>query len=131
MKTKFFSTLITLMMCVLTPVISANYYTDKDIEYQAGEDGNYIYPTSLKPALLKGTLSYNNRTIVNTFYFNLGFVTFQIVNENEQVVIAEQTMAVAGGSHTLSLEGLEAGKYKICCLIPGERPQVAEFEFFE
>lgn len=131
MKTKFFSALVILMMCILTPLISANYYTDKDIEYQAGEDGNYIYPTSIEPVWLKGCLSYTNRTIVNTFYFDLGQVTFQVVNANEQVVIAEQATAVAGGNHTVSLDGLEAGKYKICCLIPGEKPQVAEFELFE
>lgn len=128
MKAKFLSVLVILIGFTILPVLSATYYTDEQIEYLASDDGNYIHPSSIDPIFLKGTLSLNSKTITNTFFFDLGSVTFQILDENDRVVLTERTTAVAGGSYTISIEGWAAGKYKICCFIPNERTQVGNFQ---
>ncbi|WP_320974086.1 hypothetical protein, partial [Dysgonomonas capnocytophagoides] len=78
MKTKFFGVLIVLISLVVVPVFSSTYYTDEDIEFIGGDDGDLVYPTDTAPVYLDGTLSQNKMTIDCNFYYDLGQVTYKI-----------------------------------------------------
>ncbi|CCZ81542.1 hypothetical protein [Odoribacter laneus] len=128
MKTKFFSVLILISLIVM-PVFSSMYYTDEQIEYHGSDDGDYIYPTDTAPIYLEGILSQDKMTIVNTFYYDLGQVTFKIESQQaKSIVLTENTIAYKGGTYTLDIRNLEAGSYKISCYSEELATQVAKFE---
>lgn len=129
MKTKIFGVLIILIGLIVAPVFSSTYYTDEQIEYLGSDDGDYVYPTDTTPIYLEGTLSQDKMTIVNTFYYDLGQVTFQIEAEKtKSIVLTDNTVAYKGGAYTLDIRGLEAGSYKISCYSEELATQVAKFE---
>lgn len=129
MKTKFFGVLVILISLVVAPVFSSTYYTDEDIEFLGGDDGDYVYPTDAVPVYLDGTLSQNKMTIDCNFHYDLGQVTFQIEAEKtKSIVLTDNTVAYKGGAYTLDIRGLEAGSYKISCYSEELATQVAKFE---
>ena len=128
MKTKFFGVLLLISLIVI-PVFSSTYYTDEQIEYLGSDDGDYVYPTDSAPTYLEGILYQDKMTIVNTFYYDLGQVTFKIESQQaKSIVLTENTIAYKGGTYTLDIEGLEAGSYKISCYSEELATQVAKFE---
>lgn len=128
MKTKFFGVLLLISLIVI-PVFSSTYYTDEQIEYLGSDDGDYVYPTDSAPTYLEGILSQDKMTIVNTFYYDLGQVTFKIESQQaKSIVLTENTIAYKGGTYTLDIKGLEAGSYKISCYSEELATQVAKFE---
>lgn len=129
MKTKFFGILIVLIGLVVVPVFSSTYYTDEDIEFIGGDDGDLVYPTDAVPVYLDGTLSQNKMTIDCNFYYDLGQVTFKIESQQaKSIVLTENTIAYKGGTYTLDIRNLEAGSYKISCYSEELATQVAKFE---
>ncbi len=128
MKTKFFGVLLLISLIVI-PVFSSTYYTDEQIEYLGSDDGDYVYPTDSAPTYLEGILSQDKMTIVNTFYYDLGQVTFKIESQQaKSIVLTENTIAYKGDTYTLDIKGLEAGSYKISCYSEELATQVAKFE---
>lgn len=128
MKTKFFGVLLLISLIVI-PVFSSTYYTDEQIEYLGSDDGDYVYPTDSAPTYLEGILSQDKMTIVNTFYYDLGQVTFKIESQQaKSIVLTENTIAYKGDTYTLDIKGLEAGNYKISCYSEELATQVAKFE---
>lgn len=105
----------------------ASGITDEELDYQSRRDGEIARPRSIEVPLLKGVISYTNQVITNTFFFNLGEVTFQIIDAGGNAVLTRQAFAVSGGKVTLDLSGLAPGKYDVVCYIIDEAPQVASF----
>lgn len=129
MKTKFFGVLLILISVIVVPVFSSTYLTDEELEYLGSDDGDYVYPTDSAPTYLEGILSQDKMTIVNTFYYDLGQVTFKIESQQaKSIVLTENTIAYKGGTYTLDIKGLEAGSYKISCYSEELATQVAKFE---
>ena len=111
------------------PVFSSMYYTDEQIEYHGSDDGDYIYPTDTAPIYLEWILSQDKMTIVNTFYYDLGQVTFKIESQQaKSIVLTENTIAYKGSTYTLDIRNLESGSYKISCYSEELATQVAKFE---
>lgn len=129
MKTKFFGVLVAFTILIAVPVFSSMYYTDEQIEYHGSDDGDYVYPTDMVPIYLEGTLSQDNMTIVNTFYYDLGQVTFKIESQQaKSIVLTERTIAYKNSVYTIDIKELEAGNYKISCYSEELATQVGEFE---
>lgn len=106
---------------------SGSGVTDEDLEYIGQNDGDFARPRSIQIPLLKGVISYTNGTIVNTFYFDLGPVTFQVIDEAGEAVLTQTANAVSGGKVTVDIKDLPEGNYVIVCYIPNEASQVASF----
>lgn len=128
MKIKLFSLIIVLIGLVISPAFSI---TDEELEYQGVNVGDFIYPTSVQPTLIKGVLSSDKKTIVNTFFENMGRVVFQVTDMNNQALITKEAIAFTGGSATIDISSLAPGNYKIYCFISSETAQVAQFQVFE
>ena len=128
MKIKLFSLIVVLIGLVISPAFSI---TDEELEYQGVDVGDIIHPTSVQPTLIKGVLSLDKKTIVNTFFENMGRVVFQVTDMNNQPVITKEAIAFAGGSATVDISSLAPGNYKIYCFISSETAQVAHFQVFE
>lgn len=128
MKIKLVSLVVVLIGLVISPAFSI---TDEELEYQGVDVGDIIYPTSVQPTIVKGILSSDKKTIVNTFFEDLGKVVFQVTDENNQPIITKQAFALAGGSSTIDISSLAPGNYKIYCFISSETAQVAHFQVFE
>lgn len=128
MKTKFWGVLV-LISLMIVPAFSSTYYTDEEIEYLGMDDGDFVCPTDSTPIYLSGTLSQDNMTIVNTFYYDLGQVTFKIESQQEKsIVLTENTIAYKNSVYTIDIKELEAGNYKISCYSEELATQVGEFE---
>lgn len=128
MKIKLFSLIIVLIGLVISPAFSI---TDEELEYQGIDVGDFIHPTSVQPTLIKGVLSSDKKTIVNTFFENMGRVVFQVTDMNSQALITKEAIAFTGGSATIDISSLAPGNYKIYCFISSETAQVAQFQVFE
>lgn len=114
---------------MIVPAFSSSYYTDEDIEFIGGDDGDYVYPTDTVPIYLEGTLSQNNMTIDCNFYYDLGQVTFKIESQQTRsIVLTENTTAYKNDVYTIDINGLESGSYKISCYSEELATQVGEFE---
>lgn len=128
MKTKFWGVLV-LISLMIVPAFSSTYYTDEEIEYLGMDDGDFVCPTDSTPIYLSGTLSQDNMTIVNTFYYDLGQVTFKIESQQTRsIVLTENTTAYKNDVYTIDINGLESGSYKISCYSEELATQVGEFE---
>ena len=128
MKIKLFSLIIVLIGLIISPAFSI---TDEELEYQGVNMGDIVYPTSVHPTLIKGVLSLDKKTIVNTFFENMGRVVFQVTDMNNQALITKEAIAFTGGSATIDISSLAPGNYKIYCFISSETAQVAQFQVFE
>ena len=73
----------------------------------------------------------DKKTIVNTFFENMGRVVFQVTDMNNQALITKEAIAFTGGSATIDISSLAPGNYKIYCFISSETAQVAQFQVFE
>lgn len=132
MKTKMCMLLLVLGLGFMMPVYSyssetsvAGRITDEDLEYQ-GTDCGEIGPVSLDPEFLKGTISYENKTITNTFFFDFGTVTVWITDANGNLVMSEEANTSIDAQSTIDIKDLRAGSYKIIVFLP-EGQQVANF----
>ncbi len=128
MKIKLFSLVAILFGLIISPAFSI---TDEELEYQGINMGDIVYPTSVQPTLIKGVLSSDKKTIVNTFFENMGRVVFQVTDMNNQALITKEAIAFTGGSATIDISSLAPGNYKIYCFISSETAQVAQFQVFE
>lgn len=127
MKTKLLILVSVLSMCLFISVDSFAQLTEDNLDYQSQMDGEFG-PTSLDPVFLTGKVNHATQTISGTFNFNLGIVTFWVVDEAGQLCVTEEINAVENGSYEIKLNSLKTGKYSIICFIPGETKQVAYFE---
>ncbi len=129
MKTKFFGVLVILVGLIIAPVFSSTYLTDEELLYVGMDDGDVVCPTDTTPIYIEGILSQDNMTIVNTFYYDLGQVTFKIESQQaKSIVLTEKTTAYKNGTYTIDIKELEAGNYKISCYSEELATQVADFE---
>lgn len=129
MKTKFFGVLVMLVGLIIAPVFSSTYLTDEELLYVGMDDGDVVCPTDTTPIYIEGILSQDNMTIVNTFYYDLGQVTFKIESQQaKSIVLTEKTIAYKNGTYTIDIKELEAGNYKISCYSEELATQVADFE---
>lgn len=116
MKTKIWMLLMALGMLFAIPSLSYAQYTDEDIEFEAGDSNNSDFgPISFDPVLVKGVLSHNNKTITNTFLFDLGDVTVQIVDKSGNVYIEEEVNTSENAVLVIDIKNLPAQTYKIIC----------------
>lgn len=133
MKTKVCMLILMLGMCFTMPLTSYSIengvnarITDDDLDYQGSNETGFG-PVSLDPTLVQGVLSRSNMTITNTFCFDFGTVTVQVVDENRNAYIIEQINTSADRVMTLDISSLPQGAYTIVCYIQGEKPQEAKF----
>lgn len=133
MKTKVCMLILMLGMFFAMPLTSYSMengvnarITDEELDYQGGNHSE-VGPVSLDPVLVQGILSRSNMTIKNTFCFDFGTVTVQVVDENRNAYIIEQINTSADRNMTLDISSLPQGDYTIICYIEGELPQEAAF----
>lgn len=128
MKIKLLMFLVTMGLFLFTPVITNAQITDDDLDILGGNgDNNEFGPVSLEPELMKGTISYINKTITTTFLFDLGTVTIWIADEKGQLYISEEVDSEEGKAVTIDIQSLPAQKYKII-YFTSEGEQIAKFE---
>lgn len=132
MKTKMCMLLLVLGLGFMIPVQTysseTNVYaqiTDDDLDYQNSNMGE-IGPVSLDPEFLKGVISYDDKTITNTFFFDFGTVTVWISDANGNLIISEEVNTSVDANSTIDIKDLRAGSYKIIVFLP-EGQQVANF----
>lgn len=132
MKTKMCMLLLVLGLGFMIPVQTysseTNAYariTDEDLDYQ-NSNSSELGPVSLDPEFLKGVISYDNKTIMNTFFFDFGTVTVWISDANGNLVISEEVNTSVDAKSTIDIKDLRAGSYKIIVFLP-EGQQVANF----
>lgn len=128
MKIKLLMFLVTMGLFLVTPTISYAQFTDDDFDIQGGNGDNGDFgPVSLEAELLKGSISYINKTITTTFLVDLGAVTIWIVDEKGQLYISEEVDSKKGQTVKTDVQSLPAQKYKII-YFTSEGQQFAKFE---
>lgn len=127
MKTKLLILVSVLSLCLFASVHSYAQLTEDNLDYQSQMDGEFG-PTSLDPVFLTGKVNHITQTVSGTFHFNLGIVTFWVIDEAGQLCVSEEVNAVKNGTYEINLSQQKTGKYTIICFIPGETKQVAYFK---